>query len=54
MHTQGTEEPSKILPQIVKAGGECGFGPFFLLLLCFLFVLVLNNLALVSVSVYII
>lgn len=53
MHTQGTEEPSKILPRIVKAGGECGFGPFFFLL-CFLFVLFLNNLALISVSVYII
>ena len=30
---QGTEEPSKILPQIVKAGGKCGFKLFFGLIL---------------------
>lgn len=29
MHMQGTEEPSKFLPQIVKAGGKCGFRLFF-------------------------
>lgn len=43
MHMQGTEEPSKILPQIVKTGGKCGFR------LCFWL-----NLALISFSVYII
>lgn len=25
MHMWGTEEPGKILPQIFKAGGKCGF-----------------------------
>lgn len=39
---QGTEEPSRILPQIVKAGGKCDFSLVFLL-----------NLALISFSVYI-